>query len=152
MAKSAESRKEADALLERQRKDNESFFLRNYTDDYLNSRRSQNQLAALRDALRANSRSASNDAVVMGATQEARANQKAASANVINQAVRSISAEGEARNQNILGMYLNRKAAIDGGNMDVLSGRQQAYADAANSGMEGIGVAAAGLMDELQKK
>ena len=100
------------AIIDKQKKDNEAWYNRNYYEDSTQRSDAQRAMQMARDAMKSRYNQAQASGVVTGATDESIAAQKAATNQVVSSAASSIAATGDSRKDSIDQQYLNTKANL----------------------------------------
>lgn len=100
------------AIIDKQKKDNEAWYNRNYYEDSTQRSDAQRAMQMARDAMKSRYNQAQASGVVTGATDESIAAQKAATNQVVSSAASSIAATGDARKDSIDQQYLNTKSNL----------------------------------------
>ena len=111
-AASSEAARKQRAIIDKQKKDNEAWYNRNYYEDSTQRSDAQRAMQMARDAMKSRYNQAQASGVVTGATDESIAAQKAATNQVVSSAASSIAATGDSRKDSIDQQYLNTKANL----------------------------------------
>lgn len=131
------------AIIDKQKKDNEAWYNRNYYEDSTQRSDAQRAMQMARDAMKSRYNQAQASGVVTGATDESIAAQKAATNQVVSSAASSIAATGDARKDSIDQQYLNTKANLAQQEAETWKQQGAAIAQAA----QGVGNAGSKMFD-----
>lgn len=131
------------AIIDKQKKDNEAWYNRNYYEDSTQRSDAQRAMQMARDAMKSRYNQAQASGVVTGATDESIAAQKAATNQVVSSAASSIAATGDARKDSIDQQYLNTKSNLAQQEAATWQKQGAAIAQAA----QGVGNAGAKMFD-----
>lgn len=110
--KARKAAREANEMLEKQKKDNQAWFDRQYNEDATQRADAQRMLTMTMDRIRQRNRAAAGTAAVMGATPESVAVEKSANAQALADTASQIAAAGAARKDQIENQYLAQKNAL----------------------------------------
>lgn len=144
--------RKANAILDKQEKDNQNWFDRRYNENYTQTAEAQAALTKARDYATEIFNRSAGASKVAGATDEAVALAKAAGNNVISDTASSIASQGTARKDAIESQYLTTKNNIAGQRLGMLTGQAQSATQAANQAMSsGMGLVGADLSAYLDK-
>lgn len=130
-AKAAAAQREANRLLEQQKRENEAWYKRRYNEDYTQTAEAQNMIRMAREAGEKQYRRAEGAAAVAGGTDEALAQAKEAGNEMVANATANIAAQGTQRKDNIEQTYRQTDAALTGQQIQALQGKAQAISNAA---------------------
>ncbi len=131
------------AIIDKQKKDNEAWYNRNYYEDSTQRSDAQRAMQMARDAMKSRYNQAQASGVVTGATDESIAAQKAATNQVVSSAASSIAATGDSRKDSIDQQYLNTKANLAQQEAETWKQQGAAIAQAA----QGVGNAGSKMFD-----
>ncbi len=131
------------AIIDKQKKDNEAWYNRNYYEDSTQRSDAQRAMQMARDAIKSRYNQAQASGVVTGATDESIAAQKAATNQVVSSAASSIAATGDSRKDSIDQQYLNTKANLAQQEAETWKQQGAAIAQAA----QGVGNAGSKMFD-----
>jgi len=131
------------AIIDKQKKDNEAWYNRNYYEDSTQRSDAQRAMQMARDAMKSRYNQAQASGVVTGATDESIAAQKAATNQVVYSAASSIAATGDSRKDSIDQQYLNTKANLAQQEAETWKQQGAAIAQAA----QGVGNAGSKMFD-----
>ena len=131
------------AIIDKQKKDNEAWYNRNYYEDSTQRSDAQRAMEMARDAMKSRYNQAQASGVVTGATDESIAAQKAATNQVVSSAASSIAATGDSRKDSIDQQYLNTKANLAQQEAETWKQQGAAIAQAA----QGVGNAGSKMFD-----
>lgn len=131
------------AIIDKQKKDNEAWYNRNYYEDSTQRSDAQRAMQMARDAMKSRYNQAQASGVVTGATDESIAAQKAATNQVVSSAASSIAATGDSRKDSIDQQYLNTKSNLAQQEAATWQKQGAAIAQAA----QGVGNAGAKMFD-----
>jgi lipopolysaccharide export LptBFGC system permease protein LptF len=131
------------AIIDKQKKDNEAWYNRNYYEDSTQRSDAQRAMQMARDAMKSRYNQAQASGVVTGATDESIAAQKAATNQVVSSAASSIAATGDARKDSIDQQYLNTKSNLAQQEAETWKQQGAAIAQAA----QGVGNAGSKMFD-----
>lgn len=131
------------AIIDKQKKDNEAWYNRNYYEDSTQRSDAQRAMQMARDAMKSRYNQAQASGVVTGATDESIAAQKAATNQVVSSAASSIAATGDARKDSIDQQYLNTKSNL--AQQEAATWKQQGAAIA--QAAQGVGNAGSKMFD-----
>ena len=131
------------AIIDKQKKDNEAWYNRNYYEDSTQRSDAQRAMQMARDAMKSRCNQAQASGVVTGATDESIAAQKAATNQVVSSAASSIAATGDSRKDSIDQQYLNTKANLAQQEAETWKQQGAAIAQAA----QGVGNAGSKMFD-----
>ena len=99
-------------MIEGERKKNDKWFDRRYNEDMTQRADAQRYLTQMRDAMSESTAQNAGMAAVSGASEESRANLKAANANAMGNTIAALAVQGEQRKDNIESTYRSRDAEI----------------------------------------
>lgn len=131
------------AIIDKQKKDNEAWYNRNYYEDSTQRSDAQRAMQMARDAMKSRYNQAQASGVVTGATDESIAAQKAATNQVVSTAASSIAATGDARKDSIDQQYLNTKSNL--AQQEAATWQKQGAA--IGQAAQGVGQAAGSFME-----
>lgn len=131
------------AIIDKQKKDNEAWYNRNYYEDSTQRSDAQRAMQMARDAMKSRYNQAQASGVVTGATDESIAAQKAATNQVVSSAASSIAATGDARKDSIDQQYLNTKSNL--AQQEAATWQKQGAA--IGQAAQGVGQAAGSFME-----
>jgi len=131
------------AIIDKQKKDNEAWYNRNYYEDSTQRSDAQRAMQMARDAMKSRYNQAQASGVVTGATDESIAAQKAATNQVVSSAASSIAATGDSRKDSIDQQYLNTKSNLAQQEAETWKQQGAAIAQAA----QGVGNAGSKMFD-----
>lgn len=131
------------AIIDKQKKDNEAWYNRNYYEDSTQRSDAQRAMQMARDAMKSRYNQAQASGVVTGATDESVAAQKAATNQVVSSAASSIAATGDARKDSIDQQYLNTKSNL--AQQEAATWQKQGAA--IGQAAQGVGQAAGSFME-----
>ena len=131
------------AIIDKQKKDNEAWYNRNYYEDSTQRSDAQRAMQMARAAMKSRYNQAQASGVVTGATDESIAAQKAATNQVVSSAASSIAATGDARKDSIDQQYLNTKSNLAQQEAETWKQQGAAIAQAA----QGVGNAGSKMFD-----
>ena len=131
------------AIIDKQKKDNEAWYNRNYYEDSTQRSDAQRAMQMARDAMKSRYNQAQASGVVTGATDESIAAQKAATNQVVSSAASSIAATGGARKDSIDQQYLNTKSNL--AQQEAATWQKQGAA--IGQAAQGVGQAAGSFME-----
>lgn len=156
-SKAAKAAREANALLEKQKRENRAWYERRYNEDYTQTAEAQNMIRMAREAAEKQYRRAEGAAAVAGGTDAAVAQAKEAGNEMLADAVSNIAAQGTARKDSVENQYRQTDAALTQQQIAALQGKAQAISQAAGQASSAFGSLAGGLLatgsgSELFKK
>ena len=131
------------AIIDKQKKDNEAWYNRNYYEDSTQRSDAQRAMQMARDAMKSRYNQAQASGVVTGATDESIAAQKAATNQVVSSAASSIATTGDARKDSIDQQYLNTKSNL--AQQEAATWQKQGAA--IGQAAQGVGQAAGSFME-----
>ena len=128
--------------IERQQKEWQNWYDRRYNEDPTQRADAQRLLTLTSEKLRQRNRAAEGKAAVMGASEEAVANEKQANAQAMADVASQIAAAGEARKDAIEDRYMERKSNLDNAAANAKTAYEQGKANAIAGAVKGVGAAA----------
>jgi len=120
-AKAAKKRKRA---IERQKKENQDWYNKNYNEDATQRADAQRLLTLTEESIKNRNKAAAGAQAVIGGTDESVAAAKQANNNALADTISQINANAEQRKANIESQYLNRKDNLDDQLQDLEQQRQ----------------------------
>ena len=143
--KARKAARKANAVLDKQAKENEDWFNRRYNEDYTQSAEAQAALTKARELADEQYRKASGTAAVVGATDESVAQAKKAAAS-------GIATNATARKDAVESQYLNTKNNISNQRLSIYNQQAANATQAANQGLQaGMGLVGADAQAYLDK-
>lgn len=150
--KARKAARKANAVLDKQAKENEDWFNRRYNEDYTQSAEAQAALTKARELADEQYRKASGTAAVVGATDESVAQAKKAAGEVISDTASGIATNATARKDAVESQYLNTKNNISNQRLSIYNQQAANATQAANQGMQaGMGLFGADAQAHLDK-
>ena len=154
--RASRERKRINALIDRQKAENQAWYNANALGDYTQRADAQNLLRNLRENLSRQTKEAANTAVVTGATPEQQAVQKEQANRVIADTYANLGAMGQQYKDRITERYLERKYAIEnvqaGMMKDDLNNDLKNYSTLFNNSLGLLGNSAVAFADSLGGK
>jgi hypothetical protein len=147
--KAAEQRRKMSRYLDKQDAENTAFYNANALSDYTQRADTQNLMKQLRDNLTKQNKTASNMAVVTGATPEQQAAAKEQSNKVISDTFSNIGAMGQQWKDRVTDKYQARRENIASQRMNMMEGNAQSYENLMNTGLNMLGGSIGGLIGGL---
>lgn len=151
-SKASKAAREANRLIEQQRKDNQAWFDRRYHEDYSQTAEAQNLMNYAREQAEKQFRRAEGAAAVAGATDESVARTKQSANEMLSQTASNIAAQGTARKDAIEQQYLNTKNALTEQQVANLQQKAQNISAAAGQAAGAFGSLLSPSIDRLFKK
>ncbi|MDR0713712.1 MAG: hypothetical protein LBF89_05580 [Bacteroidales bacterium] len=133
--KAKKEKKKIEDLLNQQKADNQAWYNANALGDYTQRADAQNLLRNLRENLDRQNKITANTAVVTGATPEQQAVQKEQANKVIADTYANLGAMGQQYKDKVTDQYLNRKYAIENGQMGMMNDSLNNYSTLFNNSM-----------------
>ena len=150
--KARKAARKANAVLDKQAKENEDWFNRRYNEDYTQSAEAQAALTKARELADEQYRKASGTAAVVGATDESVAQAKKAAGEVISDTASGIATNATARKDAVESQYLNTKNNISNQRLSIYNQQAANATQAANQGLQaGMGLVGADAQAHLDK-
>ena len=143
--KQAKVMRQVNDSLTSQQNDNQAWYERRYNEDETQRAEAQRMLQQTRDYIKQRNQEAAGTAAVMGGTDAAIAQQKAANNSAISDTAAQIAASGGARKDAIERQYMDRDAAIEDSKNNLRLGKAQAIGTAIN----GVAQAGAGIANAI---
>jgi len=144
--KARKAARKANAVLDKQAKENEDWFNRRYNEDYTQSAEAQAALTKARELADEQYRKAS----VVGATDESVAQAKKAAGEVISDTASGIATNATARKDAVESQYLNTKNNISNQRLSIYNQQAANATQAANQGMQaGMNLVGADMQSHL---
>ena len=134
--------------LQRQAKENEDWYDRNYNADATQRADAQRILQMTADRLKQRNKAAQGRAAVMGASGERVATEQEANAQAMADAAAQVAVQGERRKDAVQERYLQRKQQVD----DALNQANMQKAAAIGQAVQGVTVAAGDIADALDEQ
>lgn len=134
--KARKAARKANAVLDKQAKENEDWFNRRYNEDYTQSAEAQAALTKARELADEQYRKASGTAAVVGATDESVAQAKKAAGEVISDTASGIATNATARKDAVESQYLNTKNNISNQRLSIYNQQAANATQAANQGLQ----------------
>ena len=148
--KARKAARKANAVLDKQAKENEDWFNRRYNEDYTQSAEAQAALTKARELADEQYRKASGTAAVVGATDESVAQAKKAAGEVISDTASGIATNATARRDAVESQYLNTKNNISNQRLSIYNQQAANATQAANQGMQaGMNLVGADMQSHL---
>lgn len=148
--KARKAARKANAVLDKQAKENEDWFNRRYNEDYTQSAEAQAALTKARELADEQYRKASGTAAVVGATDESVAQAKKAAGEVISDTASGIATNATARKDAVESQYLNTKNNISNQRLSIYNQQAANATQAANQGMQaGMNLVGADMQSHL---
>lgn len=119
--------------IRKQQRENKDWYNRRYNEDATQRADVQRMLSRTNEAIKARNRAAAGKKAVVGGTDASLASTQQANAEAVGDALSQVSADAEARKDNIEAQYRERKADLDAQEAAVKAGAQEATS-AANAG------------------
>ena len=151
-SKASKAAREANRLIEQQRKDNQAWFDRRYHEDYSQTAEAQNLMNYAREQAEKQFRRAEGAAAVVDATDESVARAKQSANEMLSQTASNIAAQGTARKDAIEQQYLNPKNALTEQQVANLQQKAQNISAAAGQAAGAFGSLLTPSIDRLFKK
>jgi hypothetical protein len=143
--KAGQERKKMERYLTGQEQQNEAWYNANALSDYTQRGDTLALMRNLRENLKKQNRSATNTAVVTGATPEQQAIQKELSNEVISDTYSNIGAMGQRWKDSILDRYMQRKDNFSNQRVGMMNQSANSYENLMNNGFNMTGTSSVGL-------
>lgn len=150
--KAAKAAKKQQKIIDNARARNEAWFNKEYYQDYMDRSDAQAAMGRVRDYMKRANERTDNMAAVTGATPEAVAAQKEATANAIGNTASAIQANADAYKQNALNRYQAQEAALDNAAIGQQQMTEAGTANLADMGLQTAGVIANAAISSAKPK
>lgn len=134
--KARKAAKKANAVLDKQARENEDWYNRKYNEDYTQSAEARAALSKAREMVSEQYTRAAGSSAVMGGTEEAEAQAKKAANEVLSDTAGAIASNATARKEAIESQYLNTKNNIGSQRMSIYNQQAVNATNAANQGLQ----------------
>lgn len=151
-SKASKAAKQANALLDKQHKDNQAWFDRRYNEDYSQTAEAQNLMNFARQEAEKQFKRAEGAAAVSGGTEESVARAKRDANEMLSQTASNIAAQGTARKDAIEQQYMNTKNSLTQQQVQNLQQKAQNISAAAGQASSAFGSLIPSSLDRLFKK
>lgn len=148
--KARKAARKANAVLDKQAKENEDWYNRRYNEDYTQSVEARSALTRAKEYARERLMGASGAAAVMGGTDESVAQAKKAADEVISDTARGIAENATAKRDAVESQYLGTKNNITNQRVSIYNQQAANATQAASQGLQaGMGLVGADLQSHL---